>query len=242
MLCVGSIQTARSRARPQDKLGCEQKALLAAHGEEAGRLVEFWRGEAEAARRQAGEAAALSAETGALRRDLLAARDAVLTAQAAALAARGEAATERRAAGAAAREAAALGATVEALRAELAEERAAAGLGDGPLTAAGVVAAVGANAFATPAFEALTGLRWARPAGAPPGVHVFTHAATGFAFQLSSGEGPSAEEELAFDPLNAAEAGVAALLPPALAEGCDFPRAQLPLLLGKVLVALGQPR
>jgi hypothetical protein len=108
---------------------------------------------------------------------------------------------------------------------------------------------VGANAFATPAFEALTGLRWRRPPGAPAGVHEFCHAATGFAFRLARATPDSEPEEdeeegdplfdMCYEPVNAEAAGVAAALPPALREGFAFERARMPLLLGRLLCVLG---
>lgn len=54
-----------------------------------------------------------------------------------------------------------------------------------PVSAEGLVRIAGAQAFASEAFETITGLRWAR---AGPGVHRFTHKASGFVFQISNTE------------------------------------------------------
>ena len=232
----------------QEQRGDEQKALLAQHGEAAGRLGEHWRSEAERNRAAAEACASREAELAAAQRELLASRNAVLEAQAEALRQRASALEAERRAASAQRRAAAAEATADELRGELEATLAASGLPDGPLTAAGIVQAVGANAFATPAFESLTGLRWRRPDGAPVGVHEFTHLGSGFAFCVARAvpeEGADEDGdgfELAYAPLNAHEAGVEDALPEALRDEVEFPAAQMPLVLGRLLVALNGPR
>lgn len=232
-------------------MGDEQKALLAQHGEAAGRLVEHWRGEAERQRGAAEASSQRDAALAAAQRELLGARNAVLAAEGEALRQRACALEAERKAAACERRAAAAEATADELRCELEASLQASGLPDGPLTAAGIVQAVGANAFATPAFERLTGLSWHRPAGAPSGVHQFTHMATGFCFALSrpapeqaSPDDPESDhgDDMCFTPLNAQDVGVEEQLPAALRDEVEFASAQLPLLLGRVLVALGAPR
>ena len=233
-------------------MGDEQKALLAQHGEAAGRLVEHWRGEAERNRAAAEAAASLEAQLAATQRELLAARNAALASDAEALRQRAAALEAGRAVASAQRAAAAAEATADELRGELEATLRASGLPDGPLTAAGIVQAVGANAFATPAFESLTGLSWRRPEGAPSGVHEFTHRATGFAFTVARAAPEEDEDDaeddeadgfdLAYAPLNAQQAGVEAALPEMLRDEVEFPSAQMPLVLGRLLVSLNAPR
>jgi hypothetical protein len=243
----------------QEQLGDEQKALLSQHGEAAGRLVDHWRGEAERYRAAAESGAAREAAHAATARELLDARNAALALETEALAARADALDAARNAAADRRRAAAAEATAEHLRAELDAANAAAGVPDGPLTAEGIVRAVGANAFATPAFESMTGLRWRRPAGAPAGVHEFTHAASGFSFRLERAEPHSSDDEgeeddsedddddddgwgLAYTPLNADAAGVMEALPAPLRERIEFERSDMPVVLGRLLCSLGTSR
>lgn len=224
-------------------MGDEQKALLAQHGEAAGRLVEHWRGEAERYRTAAEASGSRDAELAAAQRELLGARNATLAAESEALRQRAAALEAERRCSALQRRAAAAEATADELRGELEATLEASGLPDGPLTAAGIVQAVGANAFATPAFESLTGLRWRRPDGAPVGVHEFTHMATGFAFCVARAapEDDDNEEDafqLVYSPLNAEDAGVEDALPGSLRDEVLFEAAQMPLVLGRLLVAL----
>jgi syntaxin 7 len=104
--------------------------------------------------------------------------------------------------------------------------------------------------FGTYELESLTGLRWQKK---PRGVHQFTHAATGFTFQLSAREGDDDEptgadpirppkpgqeiaEEVTFVPLN--EGSVAGLIPPFLADAMDFDTSDMPVFTYKLLQAL----
>ena len=111
-----------------------------------------------------------------------------------------------------------------------------------------IVQAIGANAFATPAFEQLTGLRWRRPPGAPTGVHEFLHLSSGFRWRFmrrgdvcedDSEEEEEEEEdqedgfEMAYKPVSDAQA-----LPEMLRERFTFSKAQMPGLLAKLLAAL----
>ena len=227
-------------------MGDEQKALLAQHGEAAGRLVEHWRGEAERYRAAAEASGSRDAELAAAQRELLGARNAALAAEAEALRQRAAALEAERRCAALQRRAAAAEATADELRGELEATLEASGLPDGPLTAAGIVQAVGANAFATPAFESLTGLRWRRPDGAPVGVHEFTHMGTGFAFCVARAAPEEGDDEdanqLVYSPLNAEDAVVEDALPGPLRDEALFDAAQMPLVLGRLLVALNAPR
>ena len=109
-------------------------------------------------------------------------------------------------------------------------------------------------------LEAFTGLRWVKQ---DTGVHRFTHAATGFSFQLSaadpeqfdddddaeaaerkrresdvmSGAGAPADE-VSFEPI---EFGAAdGYLPGYLSEAIEFERCEMPEFVGRMLGVLNQ--
>ena len=224
------------------RLGEEQQRLLDEHGAAAARLVAHWRGEAERSAGAAAEAAAAKAQASQLAEQLLAARNEALQARTQMLAAQGEALGAKQLAHQEARLRSAAEDTIAVLRAEAALSEA-----PGPVTAAGVVAALGANAFATPAFQQLTGLAWSRAHGETSGCHQFTHVATGFVFRLQRrGLEPDEEEEDEEDDVeefNMTYVPVAgtSLLPEddMLGDRFNFPKASMPELVGKLLVALG---
>jgi len=224
-------------------LGEEQKGLLSAHGEAAARLVSHWRQEADKNAAAAADAQHAKAQLAQLQQELLSSRKTALEHQTAVLSAQADALASQRIAAANERALAAAEATIEELRVE-----AALGQGEGPLTAGAIVQAVGANAFATPAFEQLTGLRWRRPPGAPTGVHEFLHLSSGFRWRFmrrgdvcedDSEEEEEEEEdqedgfEMAYKPVSDAQA-----LPEMLRERFTFSKAQMPVLLAKLLAAL----
>ena len=238
-------QHLRLKASKQSELARlteEQQRLLDEHGAAAARLVAHWRGEAERSAGAAAEAATAKAQANQLAEQLLAARNEALAARTQMLQAQSEALAAKQQAGQEARLRTAAEDTIAVLRAEAALSDA-----PGPVTAAGVVAALGANAFATPAFTQLTGLAWSRPAGVDSGAHQFTHVATGFTFRLQR-RGLEPDEEDDDDEDDVAEFNMtyvpvagASLLPEddMLADRFNFSQAAMPELLGKALVALG---
>ena len=239
-------QYSRLKAAKQSdlaRLGEEQQRLLDEHGAAAARLVAHWRGEAERSAGAAAEAGAAKAQASQLAEQLLAARHEALQCRTQMLAAQGEALAAKQLAHQEQRLRSAAEDTIAVLRAEAALSDA-----PGPVTAAGVVAALGANAFATPAFQQLTGLAWSRAHGEASGCHQFTHAATGFVFRLQRrGLEPDEEEEEdddddgeEFDMTYVPVAGTS-LLPEddMLGDRFNFPKASMPELMGKLLVTLG---